>query len=127
MRRRTSLSLIVALLVVGSTTVALANHGAWANGCHDGATCWWDGAYLWSANVHSDHRDIDTFPNTYSSGNSLGWSTDYIQNDMNLTHADIYKWSNYNTPIGCLNPNQSQPLDVRGSATGSWLGEPGNC
>ena len=122
-----SLALVVALLVVGSTTVALANHGAWANGCHDGATCWWDGAYLWSANVHSDHRDIDTLPNTYSNGNSLGWSTDYIENDMNWTYARFYRWPNWGVAIWCLNPNDPLVLDVRGTPTGSWRGGSGSC
>ncbi len=126
MIRRMAVVLLGAIMVAGSAAVALANHGAWANGCHAGATCWWDGSLGWSANVHSDHRDIDTFPNAYSSGNSIGWSTDYIENDMNSYHAHIYRWDNYDVHLVCINPGSSYVYDARGTQTGSWLGHPGS-
>ncbi len=112
--------------MAGSATVALADHD-WIDGCADGNACFWEGTPWWSEAKSSDHRDANTYADLYYSGKSVGWHTDWVENEMNSTHAHIYRWSNYSSHLGCLDPNDPDELDVRGIETASWMGHSGNC
>ena len=124
MTRRILIAILAASMAFVPTTAAFADHD-WIDACADGNACFWEGAWLYSPVKSSDHRDANTYGDLYTNGASVGWDTDYVDNDMNFTHAHIYRFSNYTTELFCLNPNHG-PRNVSGTTTASWKGHPGS-
>ncbi len=123
--RRGTAGLAVLLLVISAALPVAADHD-WAPGCSLGNTCWYEGNFG-GGYMQSDHRDTYTFNDWYAgNGNqSIGWHTDYFKNRMAVTHAHVYRNSNYNGELFCVNPNSVAWYWVGGTTTtGSFRGHP---